>query len=150
MNKIFKVIFNRATGKTVVVSELTKSHGKAASSTDERSAVSSFAKFQHQAKAALMLGLLGASSMATAITEGTAVGNGVAIGSSSNAPQDSVAIGASSKAVRYGVAIGKDAKGENGEQSVAIGQDAQALGAQSIALGGNTRATGMATNCYWW
>lgn len=103
MNKIFKVIFNRATGKTVVVSELTKSHGKAASSTDERSAVSSFAKFQHQAKAALMLGLLGASSMATAtITEGTATGNGVAIGSSSTAPQDSVAIGASSKAVRYG------------------------------------------------
>ncbi|QLB15550.1 hypothetical protein A6B39_08830 [Mannheimia granulomatis] len=36
MNKIFKVIFNRTTQKLEVVSELAKSKGKAASSTDER------------------------------------------------------------------------------------------------------------------
>ncbi|WP_240017553.1 ESPR domain-containing protein [Mannheimia haemolytica] len=40
MNKIFKVIFNRTTQKMEVVSELAKSQGKAASSTDDRSSIS--------------------------------------------------------------------------------------------------------------
>ncbi|WP_249357472.1 YadA-like family protein [Mannheimia varigena] len=40
MNKIFKVIFNRTTQKMEVVSELAKSQGKAASSTDERGSIS--------------------------------------------------------------------------------------------------------------
>lgn len=95
MNKIFKVIFNLATGKAVVVSELTKAHGKAASSTDERVGVSSLiTTLQHQAKVALVLGLLGVSSVATAaITEGTAGSSAVAIGSGSSASTKSVALG---------------------------------------------------------
>ncbi|STY59207.1 Uncharacterised protein [Mannheimia haemolytica] len=39
MNKIFKVIFNRTTQKMEVVSELARSQGKAASSTDERDTI---------------------------------------------------------------------------------------------------------------
>ncbi|HDL5698994.1 TPA: YadA-like family protein [Mannheimia haemolytica] len=39
MNKIFKVIFNRTTQKMEVVSELARSQGKAASSTDERGTI---------------------------------------------------------------------------------------------------------------
>ena len=136
MNKIFKVIFNRATGKAVVVSELTKAHGKAASSTDERVGVSSLiTTLQHQAKVALVLGLLGVSSVATAaITEGTAGSSAVAIGSGSSASTKSVALG--EQAI---------AGGSSKDQSVAIGQAAQANAAQAIAIGGDTRAEGYAS-----
>ena len=152
MNKIFKVIFNRATGKLVVVSELTKSHGKAASSTDERSAVSSFAKFQHQAKAALMLGLLGASSMATAtITEGTVSGsNGIAIGSGSSAAgagsvvignSASSAITAADKSINSVVVIGNGSSVRNGSNAIAIGHQAFGEGNSAFAIGNQARVT---------
>lgn len=36
MNKIFKVIWNHATQMWIVVSELTKSHGKSSNQTDKR------------------------------------------------------------------------------------------------------------------
>ncbi|MEN2899401.1 hypothetical protein NJNGDCLN_01035 [Mannheimia haemolytica] len=39
MNKIFKVIFNQTTQKMEVVSELARSQGKAASSTDKRGTI---------------------------------------------------------------------------------------------------------------
>lgn len=104
MNKIFKVIFNKTTGQFVVVSELSKAKGKASSSTDERIGVSSLVtKLQYQAKAALILGLLGVSSVAYAAEptygDSSGTGNSIAIGNGSNASGEAnIALGELSSA----------------------------------------------------
>ena len=125
MNKIFKVIFNRATGKTVVVSELTKANGKSASQTDERARVGLLNISAVTTAAAV---LLGASSMATAgtgLASGTAAGDrAIAIGERSTAPtSQSIAFGFQANA--------------SGAQSVALGADTKSEGKASIAIGGD-------------
>ncbi|MFW9315691.1 YadA-like family protein [Glaesserella parasuis] len=142
MNKIFKVIFNKTTGQFVVVSELSKAKGKASSSTDERVGVSSLVtKLQHQAKAALILGLLGVSSVAYAAepaygnNDGT--GSPIAIGNGSNASgEGNIALGERSSATDTSKAK---------KQMIAIGGSATVTGSQAIAIGGDTRAEGYAS-----
>ncbi|MDE4015733.1 YadA-like family protein [Glaesserella parasuis] len=148
MNKIFKVIFNKTTGQFVVVSELSKAKGKASSSTDERVGVSSLVtKLQHQAKAALILGLLGVSSVAYAAepTYGSNDGTGspIAIGDGSNASGEAnIALGEqssatdTSRAKKQMIAIGSKAS-VTGSQAIAIGGDTVASGFGSIAIGGD-------------
>lgn len=139
MNKIFKVIFNKTTGQFVVVSELSKAKGKASSSTDERVGVSSLVtKLQHQAKAALILGLLGVSSVAYAAEptygDSSGTGNSIAIGNGSNASGEAnIALGELSSATD----ISKAKK-----QMIAIGGKASVTGSQAIAIGGDTAASG--------
>ncbi|MDO9782044.1 YadA-like family protein [Glaesserella parasuis] len=139
MNKIFKVIFNKTTGQFVVVSELSKAKGKASSSTDERVGVSSLVtKLQHQAKAALILGLLGVSSVAYAaqLTYGDneGVGSPIAIGASSDASGEAnIALGEKSSATD---------KSKTKKQMIAIGNNASVTGSQAIAIGGDTVASG--------
>ncbi|VTU06366.1 autotransporter adhesin [Actinobacillus porcinus] len=86
MNKIFKVIFNRATGKAVVVSELTKAHGKSASQTDDRASVG-LLNIGAAATAAVLLGSMSVSlDSYAAIAEGSATGQAaIAIGAGSTA-----------------------------------------------------------------
>ncbi|MDP0349485.1 YadA-like family protein [Glaesserella parasuis] len=139
MNKIFKVIFNKTTGQFVVVSELSKAKGKASSSTDERVGVSSLVtKLQYQAKAALILGLLGVSSVAYAAEptygDSSGTGNSIAIGNGSNASGEAnIALGELSSATD----ISKAKK-----QMIAIGGKASVTGSQAIAIGGDTAASG--------
>ncbi|MDG6471495.1 YadA-like family protein [Glaesserella parasuis] len=139
MNKIFKVIFNKTTGQFVVVSELSKAKGKASSSTDERVGVSSLVtKLQYQAKAALILGLLGVSSVAYAaqLTYGDneGVGSPIAIGASSDASGEAnIALGEKSSATD---------KSKTKKQMIAIGNNASVTGSQAIAIGGDTAASG--------
>ncbi|ATW43121.1 YadA-like family protein [Glaesserella parasuis] len=139
MNKIFKVIFNKTTGQFVVVSELSKAKGKASSSTDERVGVSSLVtKLQYQAKAALILGLLGVSSVAYATEptygDSSGTGNSIAIGNGSNASGEAnIALGELSSATD----ISKAKK-----QMIAIGGKASVTGSQAIAIGGDTAASG--------
>ncbi|KEZ22976.1 Adhesin yadA precursor [Glaesserella parasuis] len=139
MNKIFKVIFNKTTGQFVVVSELSKAKGKASSSTDERIGVSSLVtKLQYQAKAALILGLLGVSSVAYAAEptygDSSGTGNSIAIGNGSNASGEAnIALGELSSATD----ISKAKK-----QMIAIGGKASVTGSQAIAIGGDTAASG--------
>ncbi|MDO9796368.1 YadA-like family protein [Glaesserella parasuis] len=148
MNKIFKVIFNKTTGQFVVVSELSKAKGKASSSTDKRVGVSSLVtKLQHQAKAALILGLLGVSSVAYAAAptygENDGIGSPIAIGTGSNASGEAnIALGEkssatdTSKAKKQMIAIGGNAT-VTGSQAIAIGGDTVASGFGSIAIGGD-------------
>ncbi|MFK5193435.1 YadA-like family protein [Glaesserella parasuis] len=139
MNKIFKVIFNKTTGQFVVVSELSKAKGKASSSTDERVGVSSLVtKLQYQAKAALILGLLGVSSVAYAAAptygDNDGIGSPIAIGTGSNASGEAnIALGELSSATD----ISKAKK-----QMIAIGGKASVTGSQAIAIGGDTAASG--------
>ncbi|MDG6230646.1 YadA-like family protein [Glaesserella parasuis] len=148
MNKIFKVIFNKTTGQFVVVSELSKAKGKASSSTDKRVGVSSLVtKLQYQAKAALILGLLGVSSVAYAAAptygENDGIGSPIAIGTGSNASGEAnIALGEkssatdTSKAKKQMIAIGGNAT-VTGSQAIAIGGDTVASGFGSIAIGGD-------------
>ena len=125
MNKIFKVIFNRATGKAVVVSELTKANGKSASQTDERASVG-LLNISAVTTAAVLLGSMSVSlDSYAAIAEGTAAGNrAIAIGTNSTAPtSQSVALGFQANA--------------SGAQSVALGADTKSVGVASIAIGGD-------------
>ncbi|MDO9766490.1 YadA-like family protein [Glaesserella parasuis] len=139
MNKIFKVIFNKTTGQFVVVSELSKAKGKASSSTDKRVGVSSLViKLQHQAKAALILGLLGVSSVAYAAAptygENDGIGSPIAIGTGSNASgEGNIALGEKSSATDTSRAK---------KQMIAIGSNASVTGSQAIAIGGDTAASG--------
>ncbi|MDG6449532.1 YadA-like family protein [Glaesserella parasuis] len=139
MNKIFKVIFNKTTGQFVVVSELSKAKGKASSSTDERVGVSSLVtKLQYQAKAALILGLLGVSSVAYAAAptygDNDGIGSPIAIGTGSNASGEAnIALGENSSATDTS---------KKRKQMIAIGVKASVTGSQAIAIGGETAASG--------
>lgn len=129
MNKIFKVIFNRATGKTVVVSELTKANGKSASQTDERASVG-LLNISAVTGAAVLLGAMSVSlDSYAAITEGRAGGTyAIAIGSDSTAPTtQSIALGFCATA--------------SGAQSLALGADTRSVGFASIAIGGDDADT---------
>ena len=128
MNKIFKVIFNRATGKTVVVSELTKSHGKSASQTDERASVGLF-NIGAATGAAVLLGAMALAPNTFAAATGT------------EPDTSAVALGTGSRAGLKGVAIGNSTNA-TGEQATAVGQAAIASGSQSTAIGGDVRAEG--------
>ncbi|MEE3731936.1 Hep_Hag [Mannheimia haemolytica] len=86
MNKIFKVIFNRTTQKMEVVSELARSQGKAASSTDERGTIK-LAAAGILGGATLLIG-----GMATFMLSATPAEAAVIIDSIENKNKDSSAV----------------------------------------------------------
>ncbi len=167
MNKIYKVIWCKATQTMVAVSEFAKSKGKNSS----RLGGGSSPRFKlAKLSVVLMLTLSGqavAGSVAVGRNENSyATGN--AERGNASAAADAVAVGDGAKASQKGgVAIGKSAKAGDASnsastfaiavgvnsfaktnQSIAIGsaesdgEGAQATGDQAVAIGGNTSAQG--------
>lgn len=140
MNKIFRVIYNRATQSWVAVSELTKAHKKQSSSSAKKSASGSSANLIKSSAIALSL-LSGSAAYAAAETAASGL---IQINSSKGMAtatgNDSIAIGKDSKATgNDGIALGNQAKAEN-KNTVAIGRESKASGESNIALGYQAQA----------
>lgn len=120
MNHIYKVIFNKATGTFMAVAEYAKSHstGGGSCATGQVGSVCtlSFARI-----AALAVLVIGATLNGSAYAQG----------------QDSVTVSPSERSA---------AAKATGEQSVAVGSNAEASGAQSIAIGGSKKIPGSSNN----
>lgn len=128
MNKIFRVIYNRATQSWVAVSELTKAHKKQSSSSAKKSASGSSANLIKSSAIALSL-LSGSAAYAVE----TAANGLIQINSTGTA----TATGSDS------IAIGKDSKASGNNNSLAIGHSAQATGNDgALAIGGDSKASG--------
>ncbi|MCB5701845.1 hypothetical protein LIQ46_02440, partial [Megasphaera elsdenii] len=131
MNKIYKVVWNKARNCYVVASEFAKNHSTSSVSKKSASAVL-------LAVTVLLSGGVSvyADNLAPTITkieigqDATATGqNGVAIGSGTEASGlDSIAIGGNTKAT--------------GDDSIAIGDDTTAKGMYSVAIGDDIHFTG--------
>lgn len=142
MNKIFRVIYNRATQSWVAVSELTKAHKKQSSSSAKKSASGSSANLIKSSAIALSL-LSGSAAYAAAETAASGLiqinstkGMATATGS------DSIAIGKDSKAAgNNGIALGRKAE-TTANDSMALGSQAKAESANAIAIGGASESSG--------
>ncbi len=133
MNKIFRVIYNRATQSWVAVSELTKAHKKQSSSSAKKSASGSSANLIKSS--AIALSLLSGSAAYAAETAANGLIQINSKGMATATSSDSIAIGKDSKATgNDGIALGNQAKAEN-KNTVAIGRESKASGESSIALG---------------
>ena len=160
MNKIFKVIWNPATGNYTVTSETAKSRGKKSG------------RSKLLISALVAGGLLSSFGASAGNQSGTGVdisppsSNGdiwIAIGEGSEASTNayqtaSIAIGAYAKALDTGAtAIGYNSSAGNwalavglntnasGDRSTAIGNSAQATGQFALALGGGTTSSGQSS-----
>ena len=160
MNKIFKVIWNPATGSYSVASETAKSRGKKSG------------RSKLLISALVAGGLLSSFGASAGNQAGTGVdisppsSNGdiwIAIGEGSEASTDafhtsSIAIGPYAKALETGAtAIGYNSSAGNwalalgvntnasGDRSTAMGNSAQATGQFSLALGGGTISSGQSS-----
>lgn len=130
MNKIFRVIYNRATQSWVAVSELTKAHKKQSSSSAKKSASGSSANLIKSSAIALSL-LSGSAAYAAAETAANGL---IQINSTKGT---ATATGSDS------IAIGKDSKASGNNNSLAIGHSAQATGNDgALAIGGDSKASG--------
>lgn len=133
MNKIFRVIYNRATQSWVAVSELTKAHKKQSSSSAKKSASGSSANLIKSS--AIALSLLSGSAAYAAETAANGLIQINSKGMATATSSDSIAIGKDSKATgNDGIALGNQAKAEN-KNTVAIGRESKASGESGIALG---------------
>ena len=130
MNKIFRVIYNRATQSWVVVSELTKAHKKQSSSSAKKSASGSSANLIKSSAIALSL-LSGSAAYAAAETAASGL---IQINSTK---------GTATATGNDSIAIGKDSKASGNNNSLAIGHSAQATGNDgALAIGGDSKASG--------
>ena len=146
MNKIYKVVWNKARNCYVVASEFAKNHSTSSVSKKSASAVL-------LAVTVLLSGgvsVYADNNLAPTITkieigqDATATGqNGVAIGSGTEASGlDSIAIGGNTKATGDdSIAIGDDTTAK-GMYSVAIGDDIHFTGVSATAVGQQAHATG--------
>ena len=138
MNKVFRVIWSRATQSWVAVSELTKAHKKQSSSNAQKSAVKFSGNFIKSSAIALTL-LSGHSAYAADAASGLIQINST--GTATASGSESIAVGKDSKATSdTAVAIGKDAEA-SGKQSVALGNKAKATGENSYAIGWGSNAS---------
>ncbi|WP_373777141.1 beta strand repeat-containing protein, partial [Glaesserella sp.] len=151
MNKIYKVIWNAATGTFVVVSELSKSKTKTKSKQLNTvkttlftvSALASAVLGAGQAIAAVAVGSNDSNNFAIttgAVASGT---NSVAVGENSNSSgNEATAVGTSANASGYqSTALGMLSNATM-NQATAIGAKSNATGIQSTALGVSANATG--------
>ncbi|WP_192880618.1 ESPR-type extended signal peptide-containing protein [Haemophilus haemolyticus] len=138
MNKIFRIVWSRATQSWVAVSELTKAHKKQSSSNAQKSAVKFSGNFIKSSAIALTL-LSGHSAYAADAASGLIQINST--GTATASGSESIAVGKDSKATSdTAVAIGKDAEA-SGKQSVALGNKAKATGENSYAIGWGSNAS---------
>ncbi|EJN2317586.1 TPA: YadA-like family protein [Escherichia coli] len=148
MNKIFKVIWNPATGSYTVASETAKSRGKKTGCRKLlASALIATSGMLMSSAASASVGLDGGKySEETELTDKwIAIGQGAVATSSAAdgpAPTASIAIGVNSEATGVGgIAMGFKTKA-TGVKSVALGQLAVASGSRAVALGSGATATG--------
>ncbi|MCU7336166.1 YadA-like family protein [Escherichia albertii] len=146
MNKIFKVIWNPATGSYSVASETAKSRGKKSgrsklliSALVAGGLLSSFGAYAHVSED----GGKSAEEAAggTPLTDGwIAIGKGaIATAGPVNSGTSSVAIGQEANAGLGSTALGFTSYA-TGERSVAMGQATKALGSRAIAIGSAAKA----------
>lgn len=164
MNKVYKVLFNKSTGKYVVVSENSKS-AKKSSKTIQSIVLAAVAFGGTSITMAGELALRGGTATGTdtiaigersnasgilsmalganSVVEGI---NSVAIGSGAKVlGNDSVAIGTRAKALaNYSTALGNQATAETA-YDFAAGYNANASGGQSMALGFAAKSKGVAS-----
>lgn len=141
MNKIFRVIYNRATQSWVAVSELTKAHKKQSSSSAKKSASGSSANLIKSSAIALSL-LSGSAAYAAAETAANGLIQINSKGMATATSSDSIAIGKDSKASgnNNSLAIGHSAQATGNDGALAIGGDSKASGKSNIALGYQAQA----------
>lgn len=140
MNKIFRVIYNRATQSWVAVSELTKAHKKQSSSSAKKSASGSSANLIKSS--AIALSLLSGSAAYAAETAANGLIQINSTGTATVTGSDSIAIGKDSKAAgnKDSLAIGHSAQATGNDGALAIGGDSKASGKSNIALGYQAQA----------
>lgn len=141
MNKIFRVIYNRATQSWVAVSELTKAHKKQSSSSAKKSASGSSANLIKSSAIALAL-LSGHSAYAVETAASGLIQINSTKGMATATGSDSIAIGKDSKASgnNNSLAIGHSAQATGNDGALAIGGDSKASGKSNIALGYQAQA----------
>ena len=144
MNKIYKVVWNKARNCYVVVSEFAKNHSTSSVSKKSASAVLLAVTVLLSGGVSVYADNLAPDISRIEIGEGaTATGqNGVAIGSKTEASGlDSIAIGGNTKATGTdSIAIGDDTTA-NSYGSVAIGDDIHFTGESATAVGQQAHAT---------
>ncbi|HAX3033766.1 YadA-like family protein [Escherichia albertii] len=145
MNKIFKVIWNPATGSYSVASETAKSRGKKSgrsklliSALVAGGLLSSFGAYAG--------GLDGGESIeeaagGTPITDGWIAIGMDALASSVGTGVSAIAIGKESRSEFGGTALGYQSHA-TGDRSLALGQVSKATGSRAIAIGGTAEASG--------
>ncbi|EEX50988.1 ESPR-type extended signal peptide-containing protein [Pasteurella dagmatis] len=144
MNKIFKVIWNHATQMWIVVSELTKSHGKSTNQTDKRQLLKTIL-ISITASGTLLFAL---PSFPNSATVGGGVGTNVCtlnnnkdLACGNNSTQAGGNITNSGKG-NIAIGVGSIAKSVNsktaGAGNIAIGHNVKALGSASLAIGIST------------
>lgn len=140
MNKIFRVIYNRATQSWVAVSELTKAHKKQSSSSAKKSTSGSSANLIKSS--AIALSLLSGSAAYAAETAANGLIQINSTGTATATGSDSIAIGKDSKAAgnKDSLAIGHSAQATGNDGALAIGGDSKASGKSNIALGYQAQA----------
>ena len=145
MNKIYKVVWNKARNCYVVVSEFAKNHSTSSVSKKSVSSVLLAVTVLLSGGVSVYATNLAPTISKIEIGQGaTATGqNGVAIGSNTEASGlDSIAIGGNTKATGDdSIAIGDDTTAK-GMYSVAIGDDIQFTGVSATAVGQQAHATG--------
>lgn len=136
MNKIFRVIYNRATQSWVAVSELTKAHKKQSSSSAKKSASGSSANLIKSSAIALSL-LSGSAAYAAETAASGLIQINSTKGTATATGSDSIAIGKNSKATGNdgALAIGRNSTADGKNSSIALGSDSKASGESNIALG---------------
>lgn len=141
MNKIFRVIYNRATQSWVAVSELTKAHKKQSSSSAKKSASGSSANLIKSSAIALAL-LSGHSAYAVETAASGLIQINSTKGTATATGSDSIAIGKDSKAAgnNNSLAIGHSAQATGNDGALAIGGESKASGKSNIALGYQAQA----------
>lgn len=141
MNKIFRVIYNRATQSWVAVSELTKAHKKQSSSSAKKSVSGSSANLIKSSAIALSL-LSGSAAYAAEAASGLIQINSTK-GTATATGSDSIAIGNNSKAAgnNNSLAIGHSAQATGNDGALAIGRESKAAGNNGIALGRKAETT---------
>ncbi|QIM64363.1 YadA-like family protein [Frederiksenia canicola] len=152
MNKIFKVIWHHATQSWVVTSELSKAHGKTASTAtagESNLQINGIYKagFVYTAIASAIL-MVSGQVFATDLVTGTTASSGDDNYCSYNSESESVICGdASTSTVKTyetkkakSIVIGKGTT-NNGESNVAMGLSATTEGTASVAIGNAAKAT---------
>ncbi|WP_337522415.1 ESPR-type extended signal peptide-containing protein [Dialister invisus] len=132
MNKIYKIVWSKAKHAYVVTSEVARSHTKSASGKAVKAALA----------AAVGMGVLMGGYAADAADNTSGAGNGVAIGTGSNAPkEENVAVG-------KGAHIDYSNGASNATGDIAVGSGANinnyASQGGSIAIGKNAKIENMA------
>ncbi|EIE3003436.1 YadA-like family protein [Escherichia coli] len=146
MNKIFKVIWNPATGSYTVASETAKSRGKKSGRSKlliSALVVGGLLSSGVQASTALDGG--GASESAPLTDTWIAIGQGAKASSVDTSPSggpgtSSIAIGQEAQSGIGSTSLGFKSQA-TGERSVALGQTADATGNRAIAIGSGAKST---------